>query len=116
VNSEKRFPHLKSFATAFALPMWLYSFYLGVYFVLIIRYQWADRKIARYFEVPAFVVAIGISWSGAILGVVTKSFNPRPNDLLCLSQGYPFACELSDEVECIRGGVDVNAGNLLASV
>ena len=96
--------------------MWLYSFYLGVYFVLIIRYQWSDRKISRYFEVPAFLVAIGISWSGAILGVVTNSFNPRPNDLLCLSQGYPFQCELSEEVECIRGGIDANAGNLIASI
>jgi len=66
VNSEKRFPLLNSFTTASTLPMWLYSFYLGVYFVLIIRYQWAVRLISRYFEVPAFVVAIGISWSGAI--------------------------------------------------
>mmetsp|Transcript_14664 Transcript_14664/g.35367 ORF Transcript_14664/g.35367 Transcript_14664/m.35367 type:complete len:475 (+) Transcript_14664:1608-3032(+) len=101
---------------AFALPMWFYSFYLGMYFLLVIRYHWSDRKIARCFERIWFGFAAGIAWAGAIWGLVTKSFNPRPNDLLCFSQGYPYECELDPNVECIRGGEDTNMGSLIAMV
>lgn len=96
--------------------MWFYSFYLGLYFLLVIRYGWSDWKIAKSFEVISFAVAVAISWSGAIWGFVTKSFNPRPNDLLCMSQGYPFECEMDPNVECIRGGEDTNLGALIASL
>ncbi|CAJ1954501.1 unnamed protein product [Cylindrotheca closterium] len=96
--------------------MWFYSFYLGMYFLLVIRYQWSDRKIAKYFEFISFGVAAGISWSAGLWGLVTKSFNPRPNDLLCLSQGYPYKCELDPNVECIRGGADTNVGSMIATV
>lgn len=104
------------FAVGFCLPMWLYSAFLSVYFLLIIRYRWPDQMIANYFEKPAFTLATGISFTGATLGVITKSFNPRPNDLLCLSQGYPYQCETNPDVECIRGGEATNAGLIIVMV
>lgn len=103
-------------AVGFALPMWLYSAFLSVYFLLVIRYRWPDRTIAAYLEKPAFFLATGISFTGATVGVATQSFNPRPNDLLCLSPGYPYECELNDDVECTRGGYSVNAGHIIVSV
>ena len=95
---------------AFSIPMWIYSFYLGVYFVLIIRYRCPDRIIARYLELPAFLIAIFIGGAMGVWGIMAQTFNPGPNELLCLSQTYPDECGVDSSVECIRGTNDTNFG------
>lgn len=86
------------------LPTWMYSAYLSVYFLLVINYSWTEKRISKCLEVPAFLLAIGVSLGGAISGVATESFNARPSELLCITENYPYDCLEDPAIGCERGG------------
>ena len=82
-----------------------YYLFLTIYFNLFVRYSWTEMKL-RIYEPFMHGVAILFPAFTAGWSVHLKLMNPTPS--FCWINSYPINCETSEEVECIRGGQDIN--------
>ena len=84
---------------------WWYSGFLSVYFVLLVRYEWKERTIARYVEPLAHAIGISYPIATGSFALVEDVFNPlRVLPGWCWYGDFPLYCSRADRNEtCERG-------------
>ena len=79
-----------------------YLVMLLAYYVLVVRYNWPDGKIAKYVEPFMHCVAWIVPTFSAIYGVVLGVFNPIGMSG-CWTSSWPPGCDVNPQINCIRG-------------
>lgn len=82
----------------------LYTFFLAIYFVCHIRFEWQQSTIARLVEFPAHILAIALPNLFGVWALVDGDFNPL--EILpgfCYYTMYPPHCHDDPQVPCERG-------------
>ena len=84
---------------------WWYTGFLSLYFLLLVRYEWKDRVIARYIEPWAHFISLAHPLATGIYAVVDDLYNPlRILPGFCWFSDYPPYCSRPDStVPCQRG-------------
>ena len=77
--------------------------FLGVFYLLTIRYQISDRVLTKIVEPIFFCVSIAVSVCPTILMFMNGMFNPVPFVNWCSSGDYPYGCNQDESADCIRG-------------
>jgi hypothetical protein len=89
----------------FLIGTMLYSGYLALYFMLLIKFEWREATIARYIEPLGHFISILFPLLLSSVAVAKDYINPM--DILpgfCWIWHYPPNCHHDEEVECLRGG------------
>ena len=73
--------------------------FLCIYFMLLIRYNWSERRL-RKMELM-MRGAICLVFICSTIPLLTEAYNPTL--FACWIQSYPIDCDTSDEYECLRG-------------
>ena len=77
-----------------------YSFYIALYFMLLVRYKWSEKRVMRY-ERLAYLIAFIVPMLFSLIGFTNEAFNS--NEIrICTISSYPIDCSGS---ECIRGSL-----------
>jgi hypothetical protein len=77
----------------------VYNASLCMYYVLIIRKSWGERKISRY-EALFHAAPLTIGWTFSLVALGFKTFNPAGWN--CWLASYPKGCS-TEEGTCTRG-------------
>lgn len=89
------------FATMFGVnSKAFFSFYIALYFMLSVRYDWSEKRVVRY-ERMAYLLALCVPMSYGIVGFINQAFNPN-EFRYCAIAKYPIGCNGD---ECIRGNL-----------
>ena len=72
---------------------------LCLYFMLVVRYNWSERRLKKVEMGLRGVIVFNFIIS--FIPLLGKGYNPIP--YMCWIQSYPIACDTSDEYECLRG-------------
>lgn len=82
----------------------VYAAFLALYFLCQIRFEWQERTIALFVEVPGHIVAMVFPTVNGVIGIVRNQINPI--DFLpgfCYFMPYPPNCANESTVPCERG-------------
>lgn len=80
----------------------LYSFFLAIYFVCHIRFEWQQSTIARVVEIPAHIISLPNILG--VQGLVDDDFNPLEYlPEFSYYAMYPPPCRDDPQIPCERG-------------
>ena len=72
---------------------------LSIYFLLFVRYNWTELRLKKIERIMHFIVAL--CYVTPIAPLLDGSFNEGA--MFCWIMTSPMNCDMSDDVECIRG-------------
>lgn len=73
---------------------------ISVFFLMRIRFNVTERKLVKYFERPLCVLSLVVTIGFAIAALVSKSYNPQPDLLICTMYEFPAGCRTDENVTC----------------
>jgi hypothetical protein len=95
----------QGFFTHLAIGTVIYNACLALYYLLVIRYGWKNKYIAKRIEPWMHFIAVGFALSTGVVGLALDLFNPF--GYACAMTAYPPFCTQSYEnkgpTNCIRG-------------
>jgi hypothetical protein len=87
---------------------------LNIYYLCKIVFNMEERTFSKKVEPFCFIASFPV---GVIFSFFLRSngvFNPTPYESYCSISTYPYRCNASDAVDCIRGDInDQLSGNLI---
>ena len=81
------------------LSVALSTTFLCIYFMLLIRYNWSERRLKKVEYMMRF--GICLMFAMCLIPLFNDAYNPTP--AVCCVESYPIGCDKSDEYGCIRG-------------
>jgi hypothetical protein len=81
----------------------IYETALSIYFLLIIRFNWTEDRIAKIVEPWMHVIALSWGYGSIVALLTTDVFNPAPSLNFCWFGFTPPFCKYIPGVECTRG-------------
>jgi hypothetical protein len=94
--------NIMGFIAPFFVTSYCYSSFLGVYFMMMVRYNRKQKDLARLLEPWVHILAWGFPLVYAITVVSLQLINPNPYLGICNTIPYPIECTFLDDVECVR--------------
>ena len=86
--------------------------FLCIYFMLLIRYNWSERRLRKVEWMMRLTICL--VFVGSLFPLFYDSFNPTL--LFCWINSYPISCDTSEEYECLRGENAIMFRLLLLSI
>ena len=84
----------QGFFTQFSIATVVYNGFLSLYYLLVIKYKWSDKKLSqKHFEIIAHVTSLGFGLLTCIVCASLGLFNPIGWD--CWISAYPLGCNQS---------------------
>ena len=96
---------LNGFLLQLGLCVPLYNLSLCIHYYLVIVCEWSPRKIKESrVEIAMHLVALLYPFGFGVAALFLNSFNPTVSvPSWCFYSDYPWDCNTSDEVDCVRG-------------
>jgi len=91
-----------------------YSLSLQVYFLLVIKYDIDDAKIAKYVEPIFHIIPIAYSSASMIAMLATKNYNTVDELVICSIDSRPLNCYNDPDIDCISKGNPETMKQILA--
>jgi hypothetical protein len=86
----------------------VYAVSLSIYYLLVIRYNMREERIAKYVEPVFHLLAIGWGYGCTLYSLVIEIFNPAPTLAVCTLGVAPPGCDYIPGMECTRGDATGN--------
>ena len=86
----------------FFISSYCYNCSLGVYFMLMVKYNWKQQQISRIMEPYVHILAFGVPFIYSSVCTYYKLFHMNPYLGICSPIPYPINCTYSedDDMEC----------------
>ena len=88
------------FIYPFFISSYCYNCTLGVYFMLMVKYNWKQQQISRIMEPYIHILAFGVPLIYSSVCTYYKLFHMNPYLGICSPIPYPINCTYWDDMEC----------------